>query len=87
MEHLHSFVRLSVHPSVGEKNLDQLYSSINQHRTTANLTDIVWCISGGVWSMSGGVWCCLVLADACLVVVVGTHTKRVFNEFALRCKD
>ena len=45
-----------VRPSVGKKNLDQLYSSINQQRTTANLSDVVWCVSGGVWSMSGGVW-------------------------------
>ena len=37
------------------KNLDQLYSYINHHRTTANLSDIVWCMSGGVWIMSGGV--------------------------------
>ena len=32
--------------SVGAKNLDQLYSSINHHRTTANLSDIVLCMSG-----------------------------------------
>ena len=46
-----------VHPSVGAKNLDQLYSSINQQRTTANLSDFFWCVvvSGGVWSMLGGV--------------------------------
>lgn len=37
-------------------NLDQLYSSLNHHRTTTNLSDIVWCMSGGVLSMSGGVW-------------------------------
>ena len=30
------------------KNLDQLYSYINHHRTTTNLSDIVWCMSGGV---------------------------------------
>ena len=42
---------LFARPPVGKKNLDQLYSSINQQRTTANLSDIVWCVSGGVW------WC------------------------------
>ena len=53
------------------KNLDQLYSSINHHRTTTNLSDIVWCMSGGVPSMSGVVWWylehfwwCLVVSDA-----------------------
>ena len=40
-----------VRPFVRKKNLDQLYSSINHHWTTANLSDIVWCVSGGVW------WC------------------------------
>ena len=57
-----TFVRPPVRPSVGKKNLDQLYSSINQQRTTANLSDIVWCVSGGVWwclVVSGGVWWCL----------------------------
>ena len=57
--------------SVRKKNLDQLYSSLNHHRTTANLSDIVWCMSGGVWIMSGGVccmsggvwWCQCILAD------------------------
>ena len=33
------------------KNLDQLHSSINHHRTKTNLSGM----SGGVWSMSGGV--------------------------------
>ena len=42
---------------VRKKNLDQLYSSINHHKTTANLTDIVW-------------WC-LVVSGACLVVSGG----------------
>ena len=37
-------------------------------RTTANLSDIVWCVSGGVWSMSGGVWWCLMHVWWCLVV-------------------
>ena len=35
---VHSFVR----PSVGKKNLDQLYSFINHHRTTANLSDHIF---------------------------------------------
>ena len=55
---------------VGKKNLDQLYSSINQQRTTANLSDIVWCMSGGVW------WC-LVFSDACLVVSGGVNVYRL----------
>ena len=66
-----TFVRLpfppSVCPSVGKNNMNQLYSSIN-HRTTVNLSDIVWCMSGGVWSMSGGVWWCLMHVWWCLVV-------------------
>ena len=37
------------------KDLDQLYSCINHHRTTTNLSNIVWCMSCGVWSMSDGV--------------------------------
>ena len=41
-----------------KKNLDQLYSSINHHRTTANL--IKHCVVH--------VWWCLVVSDACLVV-------------------
>ena len=53
---------------VRKKNLDQLYSSINHHRTTANLSDNVWCMSGGVWIMSGGVWSCLMHVWWCLVV-------------------
>ena len=36
----------SVRPSMGKKNLDQLYSSINHARLV---------VSGGVSSMSGGV--------------------------------
>ena len=55
---------------VGAKNLDQLYSSINHHRTTANQSDIVWCMSGGVW------WC-LVVSDACLVVSGGVNVYRL----------
>ena len=54
---LPSLVRPSVRPPVGAKNLDQLYSSINQQWTTANLSDIVW-------------WC-LVVSGACLVVSGG----------------
>ena len=46
---------LSVGGWVGAKNMDQLYSFINHHRTT-NLSDIVWCMSDGVWSMSGAAW-------------------------------
>ena len=38
----------SVRPFVGAKNLDQLYSSLNQQRTTANLSDIIGYVSGGV---------------------------------------
>ena len=49
---------------VRAKNLDQLYSYINHHRTTVNLSDIVWCMSGGVWSMSDGVWWCLVMSGS-----------------------
>ena len=37
------------------KNLDELYSYINHHRTTTNLSDIVW--SGGVWWCLEH-WCC-----------------------------
>ena len=65
-----TFVSPSVRPSVRKKNLDQLYSSINHHRTTANLSDIVWCMSGGVW------WC-LVVSDACLVVSGGVNVYRL----------
>ena len=70
---LPSLVRSSVRPSVRKKNLDQLYSSINHHRTTANLSDIVWCMSGGVWWCLDHVWCCLVVSDACLVVSGGVN--------------
>ena len=42
-------------PPVRAKNLIQLYSYINYHRTAINLSDIVCCMSGGVWSMSDGV--------------------------------
>lgn len=37
---LSSFVRSSV---CGQDILDQLYSSINYHRATANQSDLVWC--------------------------------------------
>ena len=40
------------------ENLDQLYSYINHHRTTTNLSDIVWCMSGGVWWCLMHVWWC-----------------------------
>ena len=49
-----TFVRPPVRPSVGKKNLDQLYSSINRQRTTANLSDIVWWCLEHVW------WCLVV---------------------------
>ena len=67
----------SVRPSVRKKNLDQLYSSINHHRTTANLSDIVWCMSGGVWWCLDYVWWCLVVSDACLVVSGGVNVYRL----------
>ena len=67
---LPSFVRLSTRPSVRKKNLDQLYSSINHHRTTANLSDIVW------WCLDY-VWWCLVVSDACLVVSGGVNVYRL----------
>ena len=44
------------------ENLDQLYSYINHHRTTTNLSDIVWwcmMVSGACLVVSGGVWWCL----------------------------
>ena len=66
-----------VSPFVGAKNLDQLYSSINHHRTTANLSDIVWCMSGGVWWCLDYVWWCLVVSDACLVVSGGVNVYRL----------
>ena len=66
-----------VRPPVGKKNLDQLYSSINHHRTTANLSDIVWCMSGGVWWCLDYVWWCLVVSDACLVVSGGVNVYRL----------
>ena len=47
---------------VRKKRLDQLYSSINNHRTTANLSDIVWIMSGGVWWCLMHVWWCLVVS-------------------------
>ena len=53
---------LSTHIWTLAKNLDQLYSSINHHRTTINLSDIVWCMSG--------VWWYLVVSGACLVVLM-----------------
>ena len=41
----------------------QLYNYINHHRTTANISDIVWSMSSGVWwclMVSGQVlWCIL----------------------------
>ena len=37
-----SFVRPFVRPLKGNKNLDQLYSSINHHRTTANPSDQIF---------------------------------------------
>ena len=43
----------------------------NHHRTTANLSDIVWCMSGVVWWCLEHVWWCLVVSDACLVVSGG----------------
>ena len=52
-------------PSVGTKKLDHLYSSINHHRATANLSDIVWCMSGGVSSISGSVWWCVMQVEWC----------------------
>ena len=57
-----------VSPFVGAKNLDQLYSSISHYRTTANLSDIVWCVSGGVWWCLEHVWWCLMHVWWCLVV-------------------
>ena len=51
-----------VRPSVRKKNLDQLYGSINHHRTTASanlketLSGAFLVVSGEVWSISGGVW-------------------------------
>ena len=74
---LPSSVRPSDRPPVCKKNLDQLYSSINHHRTTANLSDIVWCISGNVWWCLEYVWCCLVASDACLVVFGGVNVYRL----------
>ena len=52
--HPHQLFR-SARPPVRAKNLIQLYSYINYHRTAINLSDIVCCMSGGVWSMSDGV--------------------------------
>ena len=66
-----------IHPPTRAKNLDQLYSCMNHHKTTTNLSDIVWCKSGGVWSMSGGVWSmsggvlwCLVVSGECLTMLI-----------------
>ena len=39
--------------------------SINHHRNTANLSDIVWLVH--VWWCLEHVWWCLVASDACLV--------------------
>ena len=49
------YLRSPVRPSVGAKNLDQLYSSINRQRTTR--TDIVWSLEHVWWCLvvSGGV--------------------------------
>ena len=50
---------LFVRGTVRAKNMDQLYSYLNHHRTTTNLSDFVLCMSGGVWwflVVSGGVW-------------------------------
>ena len=66
-----------VRPPVRKKNLDQLNSSINHHRTTANLSDIVWCMSGGVWWCLDYVWWCLVVSDACLVVSGDVNVYRL----------
>ena len=72
-----TFVRSFVRPFVGAKNLDQLYSSLNHHRTTANQSDIVWCMSGSVWWCLEHVWWCLVASDACLVVSGGVNVYRL----------
>ena len=72
-----SSARPSVCPSMGKKNLHQLNSSINHHRTTANLSDIVWCMSGSVWWCLEHVWWCLVASDACLVVSGGVNVYRL----------
>ena len=60
---------------VRAKNLDQLYSYINHHRTTTNLSNIVWCMS--VWWSLMHVWWCLVVSDACLVVSGGVNVYRL----------
>ena len=56
----HSFLGprgpLGTPSSARKKYLNQLFSSINHHRTTANLSDIVWCMSGGVWWCLDYVW-------------------------------
>ena len=57
------------------KNLDQLYSYINHHRTTTNLSDIVWCMSGGADAADALLllmrWCCwcTAAADALLLLM------------------
>ena len=61
------YLRSPVRPSVGAKNLDQLYSSINRQRTTR--TDIVWSLEH--------VWWFLVVSDACLVVSGGVNVYRL----------
>ena len=46
---------LFLHPSV-RQNLDQLYSSINHHRTTINLSGAGLAVSGAYLVVSSGVW-------------------------------
>ena len=69
-----TFVSPSVRP---QKISGSSVSSINHHRTTANLSDIVWCMSGGVWWCLDFVWWCLVVSDACLVVSGGVDVYRL----------
>ena len=68
-----------VDPWMCAKNLDQLYSSLNHHRTTTNLSDIVWCMSDGVgWCLEHVGWC-LVVSDTCLVVSGGVNVYRLLG--------
>jgi len=69
-----TFVSPSVRP---QEKSGSAVSSINHHRTTANLSNIIWCMSGGVWWCLDYVWWCLVVSDACLVVSGGVNVYKL----------
>ena len=55
------------------KNLDQLYRYVNHHKTTTNLSDIVWCMSDGVW------WNQDLLADLSIAICSSFSSDHNFH--------